>query len=51
MIEVFFEVPGKHAEHVATFHCEQIYNDMVPALEKCAKKHGFTALTERLTDG
>ena len=47
-IKVHFEVPRVYGFHVATFHCEHIYNEMLPHLEHCARKRGYTVVTESL---
>ena len=41
MIKVYFE-SNSHAEHVATFNSEDVYNACLPALEAEAKKHRMT---------
>lgn len=51
MVEVYFEMNSGYAQHVATFNCEQVYNDLLPDLERVAKKHGFTHVTESIEQG
>jgi hypothetical protein len=46
-VKVYFETEG-YAELVAIFDSSETYNACVPALEKLAKKNGFTKVTESL---
>jgi hypothetical protein len=49
MVKVYFET-DTHAELVAVFADEYIYNDCVPALERLAKDMGFSKVTEAIDE-
>lgn len=47
-VKVYFETEG-YAELVAIFDSSETYNACLPALEKLAKKNGFTKVTESIS--
>jgi len=47
-IRVLAETSG-HAEHVATFADDKLYNACLPSIEAWAKSNGFTSITESVS--
>lgn len=47
MTKIYFEKEG-YAEHIATFKSEELYAQLVPALEKLALDNGFDKVTESI---
>lgn len=50
MIKVYFETDNGHAEEVAIFESEDVYMACFPALDWLREKHGFTKITESITE-
>ena len=51
LIKVYYERhPATYAEVVAFFDSEEVYNAVLPALEKNAKDNGFDIVTESILE-